>query len=66
MGVDGVRVGRLALRKGREFVQISGRLGFELLTLVPSPCPRAEAGTAEQRIEIDWIFDTIAQACSSW
>ena len=41
MAMDGVRVGRLALRKG-------------------------EAGTAEQRIEIDWIFDTIAQACSSW
>jgi hypothetical protein len=64
--MEGVRVGRLALRKVRGFVQTSGRLGFEPLTLVLSRCRRLEAGTAEQRIEIDWIFDTIAQACSSW
>ena len=61
--MDGLRVGRLALRKGEGeggFVQRSGCLGFEPLTLVLSPCRRGEAGTGEQRIEIDWIFDTIA------
>jgi hypothetical protein len=51
--------------RGGGFVQIGGRLDFEPLTFVLSPSLRGEAGIGEQRIEIDWIFGTLARTWSS-